>query len=242
MSKEREKFILEKLLKQKRITVKEASQELFVSESSLRRDLASLERQNLIKRVHGGAVIEETAMSRHKIPFLVREMEQSASKITIAGKAAKLVKDNDVVFLDASTTAYCIIPFLAEKINITVITNGVKALSKLAEYEINTISTGGRLIPSCFALVGEEAYKTIESVNADITFFSCRGISDNGTLTDISAEENYIRQRMIKNSEKSFLVCTSDKIGKMYYHNLCDESDIDGVITENDLLRHSQPL
>lgn len=232
MSKEREKFILEKLLRQKRITVKEIAHELFISEPSVRRDLTSLEKQNLIKRVHGGAVMEETALSRHKIPFLVREMEQSASKIIIAEKAAKLIKDNDVIFLDASTTAYCIIPFLAAKRNITVVTNGVKALTKLAEYEINTISTGGKLISSCFALIGEEAYKTIDSVNADIAFFSCRGISDNGLLTDISAEENYLRQKMIKNSAKSFLVCTSDKIGKIYYHNLCRESDITGIITE----------
>lgn len=231
MSKEREKLILEKLFKQKRITVKETARELFVSEPSVRRDLANLERQNLIKRVHGGAVIEETALSRNKIPFLLRELEHSAEKIAIAEKAAKLINDNDVVFLDASTTAYCIIPFLVEKSNITVVTNGVKALIKLAEYEINTISTGGRLIPSCFALVGEEAYKTIEAVNANISFFSCRGISDDGALTDISAEENYVRQSMIKNSAKSFLVCTSDKMGKKYYHNLCREKDIDGIIT-----------
>lgn len=232
MSKEREKVILEKLLRQKKITVKETAKELYVSEPSVRRDFASLEKQNLIKRIHGGAVIEETALSKNKIPFKIRELEQSESKLVIAGKAADLVHDNDVIFLDASTSAYCIIPFLSAKKNITVVTNGVKALLKLAEYEINTISTGGRLIPSCFALVGEEAYKTVEAINANIAFFACRGISENGMLTDISAEENYVRQKMIKNAAKAFLLCTSDKKGKKYFHNLCRETDIAGVITE----------
>lgn len=232
MSREREKLILEKLLKRKKITVKDMAKELYVSEPSVRRDFASLEKQNLIRRVHGGAVIEETALSKNKIPFALRELEESSSKLIIAEAAANLVCDNDVVFLDASTSAYCIIDFLFAKSNVTVVTNGVKALLRLAEYGINTISTGGRLISSCLALVGEEAYKTVEAINADVCFFSCRGLSDEGVLTDISAEENYVRQKMIENSEKSYLLCTKEKKGKKYFHNLCRETDIDGVISE----------
>ena len=232
MSKEREKIILETLLKQKKVSVKELSGILYISEPSVRRDLADLERQNLIKRIHGGAVIEETALSKNKIPFLIREYEQSSAKSVIAQKAIELVKDNDVVFLDASTSAFRLIPFLASKRNLTVITNGVKALSGLAEYDINAISTGGRLISSCLALVGEDAYRTIESVNANIAFFSCRGLSDDGYLTDISPEENFIRQKMIKHSDRSYLLCAQDKIGKKYFHNLCHKDALDGVISE----------
>ena len=231
MSKDREKQILEILLKQKNVTVKELSELLFISEPSVRRDLASLEKQNLIKRVHGGAVIEETMLSKNKIPFLIREYEESSAKMLIAQKAIDLICDNDVVFLDASTSCYYLIPFLASKRNITVVTNGVKALTKLAEYDINTISTGGALVNSCLALVGEEAYKTIETFNADVALFSCRGLSDDGYLTDIAPEENNIRKHMIKNSEKSYLLCTQEKIGKKYFHNLCHRDELDGVIT-----------
>ena len=76
MSKERDKEILEILVAKKQATVKELADRLFVSEPSIRRDLANLEKQNLIKRVHGGAVIEETALSKNKIPFAIRELEQ----------------------------------------------------------------------------------------------------------------------------------------------------------------------
>ena len=232
MNKEREKIILETILKRKQISVKELAGILYISEPSVRRDLASLEKQNLIKRVHGGAVIEETAVSKNKIPFLIREYEQSSAKLTIAQKAIELVKDNDVIFLDASTSAFRLIPFLASKSNITVVTNGAKALTSLAEYGINTISTGGRLVNSCLALVGEEAYKTIESINANVAFFSCRGLSDDGFLTDIAPEENFVRQKMIKNSERAYLLCAQEKMGKKYFHNLCHKDDIDGVISE----------
>lgn len=232
MSVEREKQILEILLKENKVSVKQLAKTLFISEPSVRRDLQSLEKQNLIKRIHGGAILEETALSKNKIPFFIGEYEQSSAKAMISKKAINLISDNDVIFLDASTSCYYLIPFLASKRNLTVITNGVKALTKLAEYGINTISTGGNLVNSCLALVGEEAYKTIDTYNANIALFSCRGISDDGYLTDISPEENNIRKKMIARAKKSYLLCAREKIGKAYYHNLCHIDDITGVIHE----------
>ncbi len=232
MSNERDKAILELLLKEKQVTVKQLASHLFISEPSVRRDLARLEKQRLIKRTHGGAMIEKDALSKTKIPFTIRELEQSNAKIVIAQKAIGLVNDNDVIFIDASTSAYNVIPFLSSKKNITVVTNGVRALEKLAEHDINTISTGGTLIGSRKALVGDEAYRTIESINADIAFFSCRGLSDDGYLTDIAPDENYVRAKMIKNARKSYLLCTSDKLGKQYFHNLCHKDKIDGILSE----------
>jgi len=232
MNIDREKQILEILLKEKRATVQQLAASLYISEPSVRRDLASLEKQNLIKRVHGGAVIEETALSKNKIPFLIREYEQSSAKVQIAQKAISLVNDNDVVFLDASTSCYYLIPFLATKRNLTVITNGVKALSKLAEYDITTFSTGGALVNSCLVLVGEEACSTVESFHADVAFFSCRGVSDDGYLTDIAREENIVRKRMIQNAKRSYLLCATEKFGKTYYHNLCHKDAITGIIHE----------
>ncbi len=232
MSIEREKQILEILLKEKRVYVPDLAKALFISEPSVRRDLQSLAKQNLIKRIHGGAILEETALSNNKIPFLIREYEQSQAKVVIARKAIELVNDNDVVFLDASTSCYYLIPFLASKRNLTVITNGVKALIKLAEYDIKTVSTGGDLLNNCLALVGEEAYKTIETYNADIAFFSCRGLTDDGYITDISNEENNVRKKMIQHTKKAYLLCASEKLGKKYFHNLCHRDDISGVIHE----------
>ena len=232
MNIEREKKILEILLKEKRATVAQLAKALFISEPSVRRDLASLEKQNLIKRTHGGAVIEETAMSKNKIPFLIREYEQSSAKRQIAQNAIEYVHDHDVVFLDASTSCYYLIPFLASKRNLTVITNGVKALTKLAEYDITTFSTGGALVNSCLVLVGEEACKTIETFRADVAFFSCRGVSEDGFLTDIAREENIVRKRMIQNSKRAYLLCATEKFGKAYYHNLCHKDEITGIIHE----------
>ena len=238
MSKEREKEILKLLLARKKITVNELSKLLFTSESSIRRDLVRLENQQLVKRIHGGAVIEENSISTLKIPFVMRELEQSDAKIKIAKQAIEYINDYDVIFLDASSSAYSLVPFLAVKNHLTVITSGTKTLVKLGEYGIKAISTGGELLPSCQSLVGEEAYRTIESFNANSVFFSCRGLSDDGFLTDISDSENNVRRKMIAHSKNAYLMCASNKLGQKYFHNLCTVKDISKVICDTPLPEH----
>ena len=232
MITDRERNILKILLHDKKVTVRDLSSRLFTSEPSIRRDLGSLERQHLLKRVYGGAILDDNDVSRQRIPFLIREMEQSQEKVTIAKKAASLVGDGAVLFLDASSSAFNLIPFLALKENITVITNGIKALMKLCEYNIRTFSTGGVLLNSSCALSGGKAYATIARYNADFFFFSCRGLSDTGELTDISEAEDYIRLHMMERSKKSYLLCNSSKFSTRYFHHLCHASELTGIISE----------
>ena len=90
------------------------------------------------------------------------------------------------------------------------------------------------MLPSCMSLVDSDAMRTISEYNADIVFFSCRGVSPNGNITDFSIEENLIRREMIKHSKKSVLLCASEKLNKTYMHNLCSINDIDLIISEVD--------
>lgn len=235
MNKEREKLILEKLIKEKRVYVKDLANEIFASEPSIRRDLQSLEKQGFLKRVHGGAILEENSNSNMKIPFIIRELEQSNEKLIIAKKAAELVTDGFTIMLDGSSSAYSVIPFLRNKKNLTIITNGIKAVTRAGEYGINAYSTGGKLLPSCLTLVGDEAIKTVSSFNADIFFFSCRGLTADGQLTDISIEEDTIRLKMMKNANTSVLLCASKKIGQKYVHNICTKDSIDYIVSDIEL-------
>ena len=236
MNKEREKTILTILLNEERVYVKDLAKRLYASEPSVRRDLQSLENQGLLKRIHGGAILIEGSQGSNIIPFAIREYEQADEKIVIAKKAAELVHDGDVVMIDSSSSAFSVIPFLAEKNNLTVVTNSVKALEELAEYKINSYSTGGSLLSACMSLVGHNALTMLESINANILFFSCRGISDDGWISDISVEENIIRKKMIEKSERQYLLSAGEKFGKTYFHNLCHINDITGVISETDSL------
>lgn len=231
MNNDRQRAILEILIDQKNVTVKELAQRLYISEPSIRRDLIQLENQRLIKRTHGGAMLEENDVSQIRIPFAIRELECSDEKIAIAKSAAALIHDGNVIFLDATSSAYNIVPFLAGRKNITVITSGIRSMTKLAEYGIRVISTGGEMLNTNLSLVGSGACASIRDYYADICFFSCRGISDDGELSDITMEENLVRQEMITRSKQAYYLCTSNKIGQRFYHRLGHVSQVSGIIS-----------
>lgn len=235
MNKNREHQIIKILLRQKKATVKELSERLYASMPSIRRDLANLENAHMVKRVHGGAVLDMHNKSDTLIPFILRELEQSDAKTTIAKKAAQLVNNGDLIFIDASTSAYAIVPFLINKTNITIITSGIKTLQLAGEYGITAFSTGGELLASCLSLIGAEACHMIENYTADIMFFSGRGISEDGAVTDFSVEENWVRRVMLKHSRKRVLLCDSNKVGKLYMNTVCTVNDLDYIVSETPL-------
>ena len=219
------------LLVQRPYSVKELSEKLFVSEPTVRRDIALLREKELLicKR---GIVSLKTNSPDQRIPLFIRHLEQNEEKRAIARKAAHYIKDGYVIMLDASTTAFHLLPHLTDFKNILVITNGAKTALESASMGIRTICTGGELMTESFCYVGTDAESVLKNYNADVAFFSCRGISENNIATDNSILENAMRKIMIKNSKKSYLLCDSSKFGKTYLNTLCGVKELTGFITE----------
>ena len=231
---ERQDMILNALLESDHMTTHELSAKLFVSVPTLRRDLTKLEQMGKIIRTHGGArLIKKSA--DEKIPILLREQEQNDAKEIMARKAAELVRDGDIIMLDGSTSACSLIPHLAEFKNLIVITSSAKSSFLLGRMGINTICTGGKMITRSLSYIGEDAENTIRRYNADIVFFSCRGLSMDGKLTDNSIEENSLRRIMLCHAKKRVLLCDSSKLGHTYLNNLCHLSEVDEIICERAL-------
>ncbi|MGM9683548.1 MAG: DeoR/GlpR family DNA-binding transcription regulator [Eubacteriales bacterium] len=228
---EREGRILNALLEKESMTTQELSAKLYVSVPTLRRDLLKLEQMGKIIRTHGGAqIIKKSADDI--IPFFLREQEQNGAKSVIAQKAAEFVKDGDTIMLDGSTSIYSLVPLLADFRNLIVITSSAKSSYLLGEMGIRNICTGGHMIIRSLSYVGDDAIRTVRNYNADVVFFSCRGISMDGRLTDSSIEENSLRKAMIKQSEKAVCLCDSSKIGHTFLNNLCHISEIDNLICD----------
>lgn len=229
---ERHQKIIEILEEKGSATVGFLAKELFVSLPTIRRDLSFLESQNRLRRTFGGAVLSN--MLTDEIPFEVRDREDAECKKILAEKAKKFIKEEMVIFLDASSTVFRLIPYLKEFKNLTIITNSPKVNLALADLGIKSIPTGGILLEKSKAYVGNSAENFIKNFNADLFFFSCRGISDNGILTDSSIDESNIRRVMLSHSEKSIFMCSSKKIGKKYMYNLASIKDIDEFVCDID--------
>jgi DeoR family fructose operon transcriptional repressor len=187
----------------------------------------------IIKR-YGGAILN-TAAAHRELPFLIRENEQSTTKSEMGRRAAAMVEDGMVVMLDGSTSAYHIVPFLARHKNLTVITSGAKTALSLAEANIRTFCTGGQMKIHSFSYVGQQAEDFIRNINADILFFSCRGLDLQGRMTDNAIDEANIRKVMFSQSAKKILLCDSSKVGKTCFYNMGSISEIDDIISDAEL-------
>lgn len=238
---EREEKILNALLEKNSMTTQELSAKLFVSAPTLRRDLIKLEQMGKVIRTHGGAQLINKSADE-KIPIFLREQEQNDAKEIMARKAVKFIKDGDIIMLDGSTSAYRIIPHLATFKNLIVITSSAKSSFLLGRMGINNICTGGRMITRSLSYIGDEAESTVRRYNADVVFFSCRGLSMNGMLTDNSIEENNLRKVMLNHARKRVLLCDSSKVDQLYLNNLCHLSDVDEIVCESQIAEQLQEM
>ncbi len=227
---ERHEQIIEILQKRSSATVHYLAEQLHVSEPTVRRDLSSLEQANKIKRTFGGAVINTDVNA--EVPFTLRMGDNKNLKAMIAQKATRYIKDDYVIFLDASSTVSYVIPHLQKFKNLTVITNSPKNSLALAELKIKSFSTGGVLLENSVAYVGTAAQHFVKRFNADLFLFSCRGVSYDGMLSDSSIEETDLRQVMMRHSKKNVFLCSSDKLGKSYMYNLCSHKSVDEIISD----------
>jgi len=228
---ERELEILKALSREGYITVKQLSLQLYTSESSVRRDLAALEKRGIVKRSYGG--VELNKNSSQVVPFSSRAHHNIHAKKIIAQKAIQLVKDGDIVFLDQSSSAFYVANELLKKSQITVVTNNIEIISLLSQSDIEVISSGGHLSKTNrVCLVGEDARKIFTEIHADIVFFSAKALATDGTIYDCVREEVCIRNTMLRNAAKKVFLCDSEKYGKTAGFRQCSVQDIDIVINE----------
>ena len=231
--KEFDKELLGLLEDRQRLSVQEIAGALYVSPSTVRRRLAELSRDGLVRRTRGGA---EYDAGGHSLPsFSSRFRVNSIGKRRIARSALRLIRDGDVIFLDGSTSAFFIAESLSRFRNIKVVTNGIDTLHLLSRYGIDVYSTGGIISKeNRSVLVGRHAEELVLGMRADWTFFSAQSILPNGEIYDCFDEENTLRRLMIESSRRSAFLCDSTKLREISPFRLCAVGELDYLVCEAD--------
>ncbi len=222
--------ILNSLGENESISPKEIAAKIYSSESSVRRDLNILAEKHLITQIYGGVMLSRYRNS--VIPIGVRETLNAGTKDYLAALGAELVNDNDVIFLDSSSTARRVMHYLSGKKNIRVITNNQRIFNEYSGGDISLYCTGGKWNSQCQSYSGDDTISYILSKNADILFFSGQGLSLHGDITDIWEEETAVRKAMIKKSKRQVFLCDSSKIGVEKFTTLCNIRTITDIICD----------
>lgn len=229
---ERQKQILSLLSQQGRLSVAEIVTQFSISEATARRDLETLASQGKAQRVHGGVLAAETAPP--VLPLLEREREQSEEKILIGRAAARLVRNNETLFLGSGTTVLEIARNLRDHNNLTVITNSLPVLNILAGIkEITVVSLGGMLRNSELSFMGHITEQALVEVRADKVFMGTRGVSLEHGLTNDYLQETLTDRAILKSGREVIIVADHTKVNRVGTVLLAPLESMDTFVTDS---------
>jgi DeoR/GlpR family transcriptional regulator of sugar metabolism len=232
---ERRQSLLDILRKQPGLRVPELALALDVSEGTVRNDLNALEEQGLLKRVHGGAVLnQQNQFQNHSF---VRRYEQNATaKLAMAREAAALVNDGDSILLDASSTLYYFAKALSQRKHLRVMTNGFEVARELAQNTTNTvILIGGIVNNESSSVTGLLSEHIIEELNIQKAFLSCSGFSLERGMTEVLLAEAQIKRKAIESAQQLFALIDSSKFGKEDLTSFARPEKINCLFTDEHL-------
>ena len=230
---ERQNTILNFLKKQHFATIKELSKIVWTSESSIRRDIKTLENKGYLKQFYGGVIL--SGYENSVVPVALRNNHNSSVKDELAKQAAVYFFDGATVFMDGSSTVRRIIKYINGFHRIKIITNNQLIFNEVFSSKIQVYCTGGRFVPENNIFVGSSAENFLKGVNADLMFFSSQAISNTGEISDASEEETCLRQVMLSRAKKKIFLCESSKIGLNYTFTVCNKDEIDEIICDKKL-------
>ncbi|MBV8831489.1 MAG: DeoR/GlpR transcriptional regulator [Acidobacteriaceae bacterium] len=228
--------ILEFLTRKGRVEVDDLVVKLATSPATVRRELARLERQGMIKRDRGGASLSVPSMFEpflDQVTFANQVHQMSAEKTRIGALAASLVKDAETVGLAPGTTTTQVARFLQRRSNLTIVTNAVNIAMELCrkrDFRINL--TGGLISGDWFALIGAKALEAIPNIRMDYFFFGANGVTVENGVTDRHLEEAAINRAMLRYASKRVLVVDHHKFQNVAQCLVCPTSELHMIITD----------
>ena len=230
---ERRARILDSLRGTRVVSTEDLAQSLSVSGETIRRDLAGLERQGLLARVHGGAALGSVPAGE-EASFAERAASGSEAKERIGRAAAALVEPGQLIVIDVGTTAARVARALPMDLVATVATCSLLAAIELAERpNLEILVCGGRLRGGDLALSNTAAQAFFADLNPDIAFLGSGGVDAQG-VTDFHFDEAMVRKTIVKNAAASYVLADSTKFDRLARHRVAGWDTLAGLITDQD--------
>jgi DeoR/GlpR family transcriptional regulator of sugar metabolism len=228
---ERREVILNILNQSGRCRVIDLARELAVSEVTVRQDLDILEKQGLLSRTHGGAIL--IAKRGFERSFQIQETAFRDEKSRIGKAAASLVSDGETIILDVGTTVTEVARNIQSRKGLTVVTNALNIAMLLEDFpEITVLVTGGTLRAKQHSLVNPFGQFILERIRVDLAFIGVNGIEAEHGVTNANLAEAEMKSLFVKVARRRILVADSGKIGNVALAKVAALQEIDLLITD----------
>jgi DeoR family fructose operon transcriptional repressor len=230
-AEERHQEILQRARENGRVDVASLAVELDVTPETVRRDLSTLERAGLVRRVHGGAIAIERLGFEPAVS--ARESLLTAEKTRIGKAALAELPDSGAILLDAGTTTRQLADMVPTDVELTVVVNSPLLATILARRSnLTVIMLGGRVRGRTMAAVGDWATAELASIHVDVAFMATNGISVERGLTTPDPTEAATKAAMIAAARRTVLLADHTKIGNDYFARFGDLEAVDTFITD----------
>jgi DeoR family transcriptional regulator, aga operon transcriptional repressor len=202
-----------------------------VSAATIRRDLQVLEDQKLLSRTHGGAVAADVA---YELPVRYRVGQHREEKLMVARRAVALLPRGPLTLgLTGGTTTHSVARLLAERVDLTVVTNALNIAAELAlRPRLKLVMTGGVSRTQSYELVGPLADQALAGLNIGIAVVGVDGISARGGLTTHDEIEAHTNATMIRRSDRVIVVADGSKVGRVCLARICSVTDVATLVTD----------
>ncbi len=227
----RHKFILNEIAKEGYVRVLDLSNQLNISEVTIRKDLKELEKRKLLVRNHGGASALSLLIDERHIDE--KEKIQRDEKSRIATYAAGLLNPEDRIIIASGTTVLAFARKITDQVPITIITPSVKVTAELCYVNnIDIIQLGGTMRKSSASAIGYFAESLLKEMMCNKLFIGIDGLDLEHGLTTSNLGEAHLNQVMIKSAQKVIVLTDSTKFGKRGFGKICDIAEVDQIITD----------
>lgn len=217
-----------------RVDVAELAEQLAVTPETVRRDLTSLERRGLVRRVHGGALPVAPAEQEPSVPQ--RRERSTAEKTRIAHHALAELPADGVVLLDSGTTTLALAQAWPDDAELTVATNCLAIAAVLADKPACDLHLiGGRIRERTGAAVGAWAEAALRDVVVDVAFLGTNGFSLDWGMTTPDGVEAEVKRAMVAAARRVIVLADASKAGRSHFHRFADVADVSLLITDSSL-------
>jgi len=229
---ERHEIILKQLKDNGKVNVQHLSNDLEVSEVTIRKDLRVLEDKGLLFRTHGGAT--QTNPYTSDRPVSEKEKIRASEKNAIAKEAVKLIGDNDSIILASGTTILAVAKRIQAETRLNIITSALNVSLELTQHDnVEILQLGGQLRPSSTSVVGSYAEQFLEDITCGILFLGVDGIDLDHGLTTSNLMEASLNQKFIEVAQYTVVVVDHTKFGKRGFSRICGLDSIQHIITDD---------
>ena len=230
LSRERQRLIMDYITAHKSAQVTKLREEFDISISTLRRDLIELEQKGQIARVHGGAVLLD---HQNELPIRLQALQQTEEKKRIGEAAAMLVEDGDTILITGGTTTDAMLPFLAPKENLTVITNSISCAYNLTQFpHIALVMLGGWLRHAGYSVHGPLTESGLKEFHPNKVFHGIFGICVSTGLTGTNLQEVQTDRYLISFAPELIILADHTKLCRKGPVRLATIEMVSKVITD----------